>query len=426
MKKDTALFNIIKKEIHRQSSGLELIASENFVSDQVLKAMGSCLTNKYAEGYPGKRYYGGCQNVDESEQLAIDRAKTLFNAAWANVQPHSGAQANMAVLMTILKPGDIFMGLDLSHGGHLSHGSPVNSSGIFYKAVGYQVEQSTGVIDYDKMEAQALQVRPKLIIAGASAYSRDWNYKRMREIADKIGAILMADIAHPAGLIARGLLNDPLPWCHVVTTTTHKTLRGPRGGMILMGKDFPNPWGLTTPKGEVKMFSQLLDSAVFPGIQGGPLEHVIASKAVSFYEALSDEYMDYIMQVKKNAAVMAQAFVDKGYHVISGGTDNHLMLIDLRKKFPAISGKQVENTLVLADITVNKNMVPFDSRSPFQTSGLRVGTPAVTTRGLKEKHMPVIVDMIDEVISDIENQDLILKVKKTVNEMMADYPLFAY
>ncbi|MEI8005826.1 MAG: serine hydroxymethyltransferase [Bacteroidota bacterium] len=426
MKKDTALFNIIKKELHRQSSGLELIASENFVSDQVLKAMGSCLTNKYAEGYPGKRYYGGCQNVDESEQLAIDRAKTLFNAAWANVQPHSGAQANMAVLMTILKPGDIFMGLDLSHGGHLSHGSPVNSSGIFYKAVGYQVEQSTGVIDYDKMEAQALQVRPKLIIAGASAYSRDWNYKRMREIADKIGAILMADIAHPAGLIARGLLNDPLPWCHVVTTTTHKTLRGPRGGMILMGKDFPNPWGLTTPKGEVKMFSQLLDSAVFPGIQGGPLEHVIASKAVSFYEALSDEYMDYIMQVKKNAAVMAKAFVDKGYHVISGGTDNHLMLIDLRKKFPAISGKQVENTLVLADITVNKNMVPFDSRSPFQTSGLRVGTPAVTTRGLKEKHMPVIVDMIDEVISDIENQDLILKVKKKVNEMMADYPLFAY
>ena len=426
MKKDTALFNIIKKELHRQSSGIELIASENFVSDQVLKAMGSCLTNKYAEGYPGKRYYGGCQNVDESEQLAIDRAKTLFNAAWANVQPHSGAQANMAVLMTVLKPGDTFMGLDLAHGGHLSHGSPVNSSGIFYKAVGYQVEQSTGVIDYNKMEAQALQVRPKMIIAGASAYSRDWNYKRMREIADKIGAILMADIAHPAGLIARGLLNDPMPYCHVVTTTTHKTLRGPRGGMILMGKDFPNPWGLTTPKGEVKMFSQLLDSAVFPGIQGGPLEHVIASKAVSFFEALSDEYMDYVIQVKKNATVMAKAFVDKGYHVISGGTDNHLMLIDLRKKFPAISGKQVENTLVLADITVNKNMVPFDSRSPFQTSGLRVGTPAITTRGMKEKHMPLIVDMIDEVISDIENQELILKVRKRVNEMMADVPLFAY
>ena len=426
MKKDTALFNIIKKELHRQSSGIELIASENFVSDQVVKAMGSCLTNKYAEGYPGKRYYGGCQNVDESEQLAIDRAKTLFNAAWANVQPHSGAQANMAVLMTVLKPGDTFMGLDLAHGGHLSHGSPVNSSGIFYKAVGYQVEQSTGVIDYNKMEAQALQVRPKMIIAGASAYSRDWNYKRMREIADKIGAILMADIAHPAGLIARGLLNDPMPYCHVVTTTTHKTLRGPRGGMILMGKDFPNPWGLTTPKGEVKMFSQLLDSAVFPGIQGGPLEHVIASKAVSFFEALSDEYMDYVIQVKKNATVMAKAFVDKGYHVISGGTDNHLMLIDLRKKFPAISGKQVENTLVLADITVNKNMVPFDSRSPFQTSGLRVGTPAITTRGMKEKHMPLIVDMIDEVISDIENQELILKVRKRVNEMMADFPLFAY
>jgi glycine hydroxymethyltransferase len=426
MKKDTVLFNIIKKELHRQSSGIELIASENFVSDQVLKAMGSCLTNKYAEGYPGKRYYGGCQNVDESEQLAIDRAKILFNVAWANVQPHSGAQANMAVLMTVLKPGDTFMGLDLAHGGHLSHGSPVNSSGIFYKAVGYQVEQSTGVIDYNKMEAQALQVRPKMIIAGASAYSRDWNYKRMREIADKIGAILMADIAHPAGLIARGLLNDPMPYCHVVTTTTHKTLRGPRGGMILMGKDFPNPWGLTTPKGEVKMFSQLLDSAVFPGIQGGPLEHVIASKAVSFFEALSDEYMDYVIQVKKNATVMAKAFVDKGYHVISGGTDNHLMLIDLRKKFPAISGKQVENTLVLADITVNKNMVPFDSRSPFQTSGLRVGTPAITTRGMKEKHMPLIVDMIDEVISDIENQELILKVRKRVNEMMADFPLFAY
>jgi glycine hydroxymethyltransferase len=426
MKKDTALFNIIKKELHRQSSGLELIASENFVSDQVLKAMGSCLTNKYAEGYPGRRYYGGCQNVDESEQLAIDRAKALFNAGWANVQPHSGAQANMAVLMTVLKPGDTFMGLDLAHGGHLSHGSPVNSSGILYKAVGYQVEESSGTINYDKMESQAIQVRPKLIIAGASAYSRDWDYKRMRQIADKIGAILMADIAHPAGLIARGLLNDPLPWCHVVTTTTHKTLRGPRGGMILMGKDFPNPWGLTTPKGEVKMFSQLLDSAVFPGVQGGPLEHVIDSKAVSFFEALSDEYMDYIIQVKKNAYVMAQAFVDKGYHVISGGTDNHLMLIDLRKKFPGITGKVVENTLVQADITVNKNMVPFDSRSPFQTSGLRVGTPAVTTRGLKEQHMTLIVDMIDEVISEIENPDVIVRIRKKVNEMMAEYPLFAY
>lgn len=426
MKKDSAIFNIIKKELHRQTSGIELIASENFVSNQVLKAMGSCLTNKYAEGYPGKRYYGGCQNVDESEQLAIDRAKLLFNAEWANVQPHSGAQANMAVLMTCLKPGDTFMGLDLAHGGHLSHGSPVNSSGILYKAVSYQVEQETGTINYDKMEAKALEVKPKLIIAGASAYSRDWDYKRMRAIADKIGALLLADIAHPAGLIARGLLNDPLPHCHFVTTTTHKTLRGPRGGMILMGKDFANPWGLTTPKGEVKMMSQLLDSAVFPGIQGGPLEHVIAAKAVSFFECLSDEYMEYIIQVKKNAAAMSKAFVDKGYHVISGGTDNHLMLIDLRSKFPDITGKQVENTLVKADITVNKNMVPFDSRSPFQTSGLRVGTPAITTRGLKEKQMPKIVNLIDEVIGDIENEARILKVRKKVNEMMAEYPLFAF
>ncbi|MEI7982438.1 MAG: serine hydroxymethyltransferase [Bacteroidota bacterium] len=425
MQKDNALFRVIKNELHRQTSGLELIASENFVSNQVLKAMGSCLTNKYAEGYPGKRYYGGCQNVDESEQLAIDRAKALFNAEWANVQPHSGAQANMAVLLTCLKPGDTFMGLDLSHGGHLSHGSPVNSSGILYKAVGYQVEQSTGMIDYDKMELQALEIKPKLIIAGASAYSRDWDYRRMRKIADEIGAILMADIAHPAGLIARGLLNDPLPYCHVVTTTTHKTLRGPRGGMILMGKDFQNPWGLTTPKGEVKMMSQLLDSAVFPGIQGGPLEHVIAAKAVSFFEALSDEYMDYVIQVQKNASAMARAFITKGYHVISGGTDNHLMLIDLRSKFPEITGKIVENTLVRADITVNKNMVPFDSRSPFQTSGLRVGTPAITTRGMKEKHMVKIVNLIDEVISDIANEDRILKVRKKVNEMMAEFPLFS-
>jgi glycine hydroxymethyltransferase len=426
MKKDSAIFKVIKDELHRQTSGLELIASENFVSDQVSKAMGSCLTNKYAEGYPGKRYYGGCQNVDISEQLAIDRAKELFNADWANVQPHSGAQANMAVLMTCLKPGDTFMGLDLSHGGHLSHGSPVNSSGILYKAVAYQVEQETGMIDYDKMEAKALSLKPKLIIAGASAYSRDWDYKRMRSIADKIGALLLADIAHPAGLIARGLLNDPLPHCHIVTTTTHKTLRGPRGGMILMGKDFENPWKLTTPKGEIKMMSQLLDSAVFPGIQGGPLEHVIASKAVSFFEALSDEYMDYVLQVKKNATAMARAFIDKGYHVISGGTDNHLMLIDLRSKFPDITGKLVENTLVRADITVNKNMVPFDSRSPFQTSGLRVGTPAITTRGLKEKHMAKIVTLIDDVISDIENEAKILKTRAKVNEMMAEFPLFAY
>ncbi|MEI7897843.1 MAG: serine hydroxymethyltransferase [bacterium] len=426
MKKDSAIFKVIKEELHRQTSGLELIASENFVSSQVLKAMGSCLTNKYAEGYPGKRYYGGCQNVDISEQLAIDRAKELFNAEWANVQPHSGAQANMAVLMACLKPGDTFMGLDLSHGGHLSHGSAVNSSGILYKAEAYQVEQESGMIDYDKMEAKALAIKPKLIIAGASAYSRDWDYKRMRSIADKIGALLLADIAHPAGLIARGLLNDPMPHCHFVTTTTHKTLRGPRGGMILMGKDFENPWKLTTPKGEIKMMSQLLDSAVFPGIQGGPLEHVIAAKAVSFYEALSDEYMDYVLQVKKNASAMANAFIDKGYHVISGGTDNHLMLIDLRSKFPNITGKQVENTLVKADITVNKNMVPFDSRSPFQTSGLRVGTPAITTRGLKEKHMAKIVTLIDEVIGDLENESKILKVGKKVNEMMAEFPLFAY
>ena len=426
MKKDTQIFSIIRKELNRQTSGIELIASENFVSDQVLKAMGSCLTNKYAEGYPGKRYYGGCQNVDESEQLAIDRAKQLFNAEWANVQPHSGAQANMAVLMTCLKPGDTFLGLDLAHGGHLSHGSPVNSSGILYKPVAYQVEQETGVIDYDKMEEIALKVNPKLILAGASAYSRDWDYKRMRKIADKVCAILMADIAHPAGLIARGLLNDPIPWCHVITTTTHKTLRGPRGGMILVGKDFENPWGVKTPKGETKMFTAMLDSAVFPGIQGGPLEHVIASKAVSFFEALSDEYMEYVIQVKKNAAVMAKIFVDKGYHVISGGTDNHLMLIDLRKKFPQITGKQVENTLVKADITVNKNMVPFDSRSPFQTSGLRIGTPAITTRGMKEEHMPLIVEMIDEVISDIENEEKLTTVRKRVNDLMKDFPLFAY
>ena len=424
MERDLEIFNLIEKEHQRQLKGMELIASENFVSDEVMAAMGSYLTNKYAEGLPGKRYYGGCQNVDESEQLAIDRAKALFNAEWVNVQPHSGAQANMAVLMTCLKPGDTFMGLDLAHGGHLSHGSPVNSSGILYKAVGYQVEQETGMIDYDKMEEKALAVKPKLIIAGASAYSRDWDYRRMRKIADQIGALLMADIAHPAGLIARGLLNDPLPYCHVVTTTTHKTLRGPRGGMIMMGKDFPNPWGLTTPKGEIKMMSQLLDSAVFPGIQGGPLEHVIAAKAVAFYEALSDEYMDYIVQVKKNADAMAKAFIAKGYHVISGGTDNHLMLIDLRSKFPDITGKQVENTLVRADITVNKNMVPFDSRSPFQTSGLRVGTPAITTRGMKEKHMAKIVNLIDEVISDITNEDKILKVRKKVNEMMAEFPLF--
>jgi len=388
--------------------------------------MGSVLTNKYAEGYPGRRYYGGCQIVDQTEQIAIDRAKALFGAEWANVQPHSGAQANMAVLMTILKPGDTFMGLNLSHGGHLSHGSPVNSSGILYSPIAYSVEEETGTIDYDKMEATALAEKPKLIIAGASAYSRDWDYKRMRQIADKIGALLMADIAHPAGLIARGLLNDPVPYCHIITTTTHKTLRGPRGGLILIGKDFENPWGLKTPKGEIKMMSALIDSAVFPGIQGGPLEHVIASKAVAFGEALSDEFMDYALEVKKNAQVMAKAFMDKGYKVISGGTDNHLMLIDLRTKYPDITGKMVENLLVKADITLNKNMVPFDSRTPFTTSGIRVGTPAITTRGLKEQHMAVIVDLIDEVIANHENEEVITKVRSQVNEMMSEFPLFAY
>ncbi|PKP49184.1 MAG: serine hydroxymethyltransferase [Bacteroidetes bacterium HGW-Bacteroidetes-11] len=426
MKKDKQVFDLIKQEKERQMHGIELIASENFVSQQVLDAMGSVLTNKYAEGYPGKRYYGGCQIVDQTEQLAIDRAKALFGAEWANVQPHSGAQANMAVLMAVLKPGDTFMGLNLAHGGHLSHGSPVNSSGILYKPVAYGVEEETGMINYDKMEAVALETKPKLIIAGASAYSRDWDYKRMREIADKIGALLLADIAHPAGMIARGLLNDPVPYCHFVTTTTHKTLRGPRGGLILMGKDFENPWGLKTPKGETKMMSALLDSAVFPGIQGGPLEHVIASKAVAFGEALSDEFMDYIIQVKKNAQVMAQAFVAKGYHVISGGTDNHLMLIDLRSKFPDLTGKVAENTLVKADITINKNMVPFDSRSPFTTSGIRVGTPAVTSRGLKEEHMGVIVDLIDEVLSNIEDETVIDAVRDKVNEMMSEFPLFAW
>lgn len=426
MKKDKQIFDLIRQEKERQMHGIELIASENFVSQQVLDAMGSVLTNKYAEGYPGKRYYGGCQIVDQTEQLAIDRAKALFGADWANVQPHSGAQANMAVLMTVLKPGDTFMGLNLAHGGHLSHGSPVNSSGILYKPVAYGVEEETGMINYDKMEAVALETRPKLIIAGASAYSRDWDYKRMREIADKIGALLLADIAHPAGLIARGLLNDPVPYCHFITTTTHKTLRGPRGGLIIMGKDFENPWGLKTPKGETKMMSALIDSAVFPGVQGGPLEHVIASKAVAFGEALSDEFMDYIIQVKKNAAVMARAFVDKGYHVISGGTDNHLMLIDLRSKFPDLTGKVAENTLVKADITINKNMVPFDSRSPFTTSGIRVGTPAVTTRGLREEHMGIIVDLIDEVLANIEDQAVIDAVREKVNEMMGEFPLFAW
>ncbi len=426
MERDQKIFDLLKREKERQMRGIELIASENFVSDQVLEAMGSVMTNKYAEGYPGRRYYGGCEVVDQSEQLAIDRARELFNAEYANVQPHSGAQANMAVLMACLKPGDTFMGLDLSHGGHLSHGSHVNSSGILYRPVAYKVKEDTGMVDYDEMEAIAKKEKPKLIIAGASAYSRDWDYERMRAIADETGALLMADIAHPAGLIAKGLLNDPIEYCHIVTTTTHKTLRGPRGGMILMGEDFENPWGLKTPKGAVKMMSAVLNSAVFPGIQGGPLEHVIASKAVAFGEALTDSYFEYIMQVKKNAEIMAKAFIDRGYHVISGGTDNHLMLIDLRSKFPDITGKVVENTLVKADITVNKNMVPFDSRSPFQTSGLRVGTPAITTRGLKEEHMEPIVEMIDEVISHIESETVLADVKKRVNEMMAEFPLFAY
>ncbi len=425
MKRDALIFDLIEKERQRQINGIELIASENFVSPQVLEAMGSVMTNKYAEGYPGNRYYGGCEIVDQSEQIAIDRLKTLFDAEYANVQPHSGAQANMAVFLTVLKPGDTFMGLNLAHGGHLSHGSPVNSSGILYRPVAYSVKEEDGLVDYDMMEKIALQEKPKLIVGGASAYSREWDYERMRKIADMIGAILMVDMAHPAGLIAARLLNNPLKYAHIVTSTTHKTLRGPRGGIILMGKDFVNPWGLKTPKGEVKMMSALLNSAVFPGIQGGPLEHVIASKAVSFSEALSPEFNEYQARVKKNAFVMAKAFMDKGYKVVSDGTDNHLMLIDLRTKFPDISGKKVENTLVLSHITVNKNMVPFDSRSPFQTSGLRVGTPAITTRGLKEEHMGLIVDLIDEVISNIESEAVIAKVGAKVVKMMSAFPLFS-
>lgn len=424
MKTDNLIFDYIKEELHRQKNGIELIASENFVSEKVMKAMGSVLTNKYAEGLPGKRYYGGCEVVDKVEQLAIDRAKALFNADWANVQPHSGAQANAAVMLAVLKPGDTILGFDLSHGGHLTHGSPVNFSGKLYTPVFYGVDKETGRINYNTMEEIALREKPKLIIAGASSYSRDWDYKRMRHIADKVGALLLADISHPAGLIARGLLNDPLPYCHIVTTTTHKTLRGPRGGMIMMGKDFPNPWGLTTPKGEIKMMSALLDAAVFPGTQGGPLEHVIAAKAVAFGEALEDNFMKYSIQVIKNAKAMAKAFVDKGYSVISGGTDNHCMLIDLRSK--NLTGKQAENALVKADITVNKNMVPFDDKSPFVTSGIRVGTSAVSTRGFKEKDMPKIVNLIDEVLSNIENEKVIGNVKKKVNAMMKKNKLFAW
>jgi len=426
MKRDTKIFDLIQKEKERQINGIELIASENFVSEQVLEAMGSVMTNKYAEGYPGKRYYGGCEIVDQSEQIAIDRLKQLYNAEWANVQPHSGAQANMAVFMAVLEPGDTFLGLDLSHGGHLSHGSPVNMSGILYRAVSYGVKQETGRVDYEMMEEVALREKPKMIVGGASAYSREWDYKRMRQIADKIGAILMIDMAHPAGLIAAGLLSNPVEYAHIVTSTTHKTLRGPRGGIILIGKDFDNPWGKKTPKGEIKKMSALLDSSVFPGTQGGPLEHVIAAKAVAFGEALAPEFKEYQSQVKKNAAVMAAEFIKLGYKVVSDGTDNHSMLIDLRSKFPEITGKQVENTLVKAHITINKNMVPFDSRSPFQTSGFRVGSAAITTRGVKEDKIGVIVGLLDKVISNIENETVIAQVGKEVVDLMSKYPLFAY
>ncbi|NLV39180.1 MAG: serine hydroxymethyltransferase [Bacteroidales bacterium] len=426
MKRDQIVFDIIERERKRQLRGIELIASENFVSEQVMQAMGSCLTNKYAEGYPGNRYYGGCEVVDESESLAIERLKKLFNAEYANVQPHSGAQANAAVFIAVMNPGDTFLGLNLSHGGHLSHGSPVNSSGIYYKALEYNVKEETGRVDYDQMEEIALREHPKLIVGGASAYSRDWDYARMRSIADKIGALLMIDMAHPAGLIAAGLLNNPLEHAHIVTSTTHKTLRGPRGGIILIGKDFDNPWGKVTAKGEIRKMSSLLDSAVFPGIQGGPLEHIIAAKAVSFGEALQPEYKQYQRQVKKNAAAMAKAFMDKSYKVVSDGTDNHSMLIDLRSKFPNLTGKEAENALVKADITINKNMVPFDSRSPFLTSGIRLGTPAITTRGAKEELMLQIVEWIDFVLSQPDNQKNIEAVRQKVNQTMANYPLFAY
>lgn len=426
MKRDTAIFDIIKRERQRQEKGIELIASENFVSDQVMEAMGSCLTNKYAEGYPGKRYYGGCEVVDESEQLAIDRLKEIFGACWANVQPHSGAQANAAVFLAVLDPGDKFMGLNLAHGGHLSHGSLVNSSGILYQPIAYNLNEATGRVDYDQMEEIALREKPKMIIGGGSAYSREWDYKRMREISDKIGAILMIDMAHPAGLIAAGLLENPLKYAHIVTSTTHKTLRGPRGGVIMMGQDFPNPKGLLTPKGEVKMMSACLDSAVFPGIQGGPLEHVIASKAVAFGECLQPEYKEYQKQVKKNAAKLAEELMKRGFKIVSDGTDNHSMLVDLRSKYPDLTGKIAEKSLVAADITCNKNMVPFDSRSAFQTSGIRLGTPAITTRGAKEDLMVVIAEMIETVLNDPENTTVITEVKNRVNGIMKNYPLFAY
>ncbi|MBN1387461.1 MAG: serine hydroxymethyltransferase [Bacteroidales bacterium] len=426
MIRDKAIFDLIEKEKQRQLDGIELIASENFVSPQVLEAMGSVMTNKYAEGYPGKRYYGGCEVVDQSEALAIERLKKIYDAEYANVQPHAGAQANMAVFLSVLNPGDTFMGLDLSHGGHLTHGSPVNSSGILYRPVAYGVDSETGLIDYDKMEELALKERPKMIIGGASAYSREWDYERMRNIADKTGAIFLVDMAHPAGLIAAGLLKNPVRYAHIVTSTTHKTLRGPRGGIILIGNDFENPWGKTTNKGVVRKMSSLLDSAVFPGTQGGPLEHIIASKAVAFAEAMTPEFKVYQSQVQKNAKVMAEAFINLGYKVISGGTDNHSMLIDLRTKYPEITGKEVENTLVKAHITLNKNMVPFDTRSPFQTSGIRVGTAAITTRGLKEDSMETIVEFIDKIIANINNETLISSIGKKVNEMMRPYPLFSW
>jgi len=426
MQSDKQIFDLINAEYHRQKKGIELIASENFVSDDVMKAMGSCLTNKYAEGYPGHRYYGGCQVVDEVEQLAIDRIKKLYGAKYANVQPHSGAQANMAVFMACLKPGDKFMGLNLAHGGHLSHGSPVNFSGLVFQALEYNVDPETGLIDYDAMEQTALRERPRLIIGGASAYSREWDYARMRKIADEAGAIFMVDMAHPAGLIAAGLLDNPVKYAHIVTSTTHKTLRGPRGGIILMGEDFVNPFGKTNNKGELRMMSSLLDSAVFPGVQGGPLEHVIAGKAVAFNEALQPEFRDYQLQVKVNAAAMAQALIDKGYKIVSGGTDNHCILVDLRTKFPNLTGKVAERVLVEADITANKNMVPFDSRSPFQTSGIRLGTPAITTRGAKADFMGEIVDMIDLVLSNPESAQVIASVREKVNATMEKYPMFAW
>ena len=426
MKTDSTVFELIEKEHQRQLKGIELIASENFVSDEVMKAMGSWLTNKYAEGYPGKRYYGGCQVVDEVESLAIERVCKLFDAEYANVQPHSGAQANAAVFLACLKAGDTFMGLNLDHGGHLSHGSPVNTSGILYHAVGYNLNKETGRVDYDEMEKLALEHKPKMIIGGGSAYSREWDYERMREIADKVGAIFMVDMAHPAGLIAAGLLKNPVKYAHIVTSTTHKTLRGPRGGIILMGKDFDNPWGLKTPKGEIKKMSQILNSAVFPGIQGGPLEHVIAAKAVAFNEALQPEFKEWAKQVQKNAKVLADELMKRGFDIVSGGTDNHSMLVDLRSKYPDLTGKVAEKALVAADITVNKNMVPFDTRSAFQTSGIRLGTPAITTRGAKEDLMVIIAELIEKVLDAPEDEQVITAVRNQVNDLMQDYPFFAY